>query len=230
MARDYSKTGSSKLNKILRILLVILVVALVIFTVKSYLTQLAEEYYNSGEEIDVPITDTGDGGGTDGGESTPPDQSGQTNGEGAQGNAGQSGDAQGSTGQSGGDTQSGAGQENPGGLTVDENKTYNSKDEVALYIHLFGHLPSNYITKKQAQKLGWENGSLEKYAPGKSIGGDTFGNYEGLLPKGKKYTECDIDTKGKSKRGAKRIVFSDDGCVYYTEDHYESFELLYGEE
>ncbi len=223
MARDYSKTGSSKLNKILRILLVILVVALVIFTVKSYLTQLAEEYYNTGEEIDVPITDTGDGGGTDGGESTPPDQSGsqgsesqsgQTNGEGAQGNSG----------------QSGAGQENPGGLTVDENKTYNSKDEVALYIHLFGHLPSNYITKKEAQKLGWESGSLEKYAPGKSIGGDRFGNYEGILPKGKTYTECDIDTKGKKSRGAKRIVFSNDGCIYYTDDHYKSFELLYGEE
>ena len=62
-----------------------------------------------------------------------------------------------------------------------------------------------------------------------SIGGDYFGNYEGVLPKGKEYHECDIDTDG-GYRGAKRIVFSDDGCIYYTEDHYETFELLYGEE
>ena len=63
------------------------------------------------------------------------------------------------------------------------------------------------------------------------IGGDYFGNYEGLLPaqKGRKYYECDIDTLGKSKRGAKRIIYSNDGLIYYTEDHYESFELLYGE-
>ena len=113
-----------------------------------------------------------------------------------------------------------------------EDGTYNSKDEVALYIHLYGHLPSNYITKKQAQALGWEGGSLEPYAPGCSIGGSYFGNYEGLLPEapGRTYTECDIDTAGRSSRGAKRIVFSNDGLIYYTEDHYESFELLYGEE
>ena len=65
---------------------------------------------------------------------------------------------------------------------------------------------------------------------GCSIGGDRFGNYEGILPEGKKYTECDIDTLGRSSRGARRIVFSNDGCIYYTDDHYETFELLYGEE
>ena len=55
---------------------------------------------------------------------------------------------------------------------------------------------------------------------------------EGLLPEkeGRVYTECDIDTLGAEKRGARRIVFSNDGLIYYTEDHYESFELLYGEE
>ncbi len=113
-----------------------------------------------------------------------------------------------------------------------EDGWYDSKEEVALYIHQYGHLPSNYITKKQAEKLGWKSGSLEKYAPGCSIGGSRFGNYNGLLPekKGRYYTECDIDTAGKSKRGAKRIVFSNDGLIYYTDDHYESFELLYGEE
>ena len=113
-----------------------------------------------------------------------------------------------------------------------ENGTYTSAEDVALYIHLYGHLPDNFITKKQAEKLGWQGGSLEPYAPGKCIGGSRFGNYEGLLPEkeGRSYTECDIDTLGASRRGAKRIVFSNDGLIYYTEDHYESFTLLYGEE
>ena len=112
-----------------------------------------------------------------------------------------------------------------------ENGVYDSRDEVALYIHTYGHLPGNYITKKQAQSLGWTGGSLEPYAPGCCIGGSYFGNYEGLLPEadGRSYTECDIDTLGQSSRGGKRIVFSDDGLVYYTDDHYESFTLLYGE-
>ena len=103
---------------------------------------------------------------------------------------------------------------------------------MALYIHLYGHLPSNYITKKQAQALGWTGGGLENYAPGCSIGGDRYGNYEGLLPqkKGRTYTECDIGTKGRNSRGAKRIVFSNDGLIYYTDDHYETFTLIYGEE
>ncbi len=113
---------------------------------------------------------------------------------------------------------------------VDENGTYTSKEDVALYIHTYGRLPYNFITKNEARELGWEGGSVEDYAPGCSIGGDRFGNYEGILPEGKKYTECDIDTLGKKSRGAKRIVFSNDGCIYYTDDHYETFELLYGEE
>ena len=115
---------------------------------------------------------------------------------------------------------------------IDEDGSYTTKDDVALYIHTYGHLPDNFITKKDAQALGWPGGSLEPYAPGKCIGGSRFGNYEGLLPEadGRTYTECDIDTLGADSRGAKRIVFSNDGLIYYTEDHYETFELLYGEE
>lgn len=113
-----------------------------------------------------------------------------------------------------------------------EEGVYTSKEEVAKYLFLYGHLPSNYITKKEAEQLGWKGGSLEPFAPGMCIGGSRFGNYEGLLPEkeGRFYTECDIDTLGADKRGAKRIVFSNDGLIYYTEDHYQSFELLYGEE
>lgn len=115
---------------------------------------------------------------------------------------------------------------------IDENGTYTSKEDVALYLHEYGHLPSNFITKKEAKQAGWvkEEGNLSEVAPGKSIGGDYFGNYEGILPEdGREYHECDIDFDGE-RRGAKRIVYSDDGLIYYTEDHYETFELLYGEE
>ncbi len=115
---------------------------------------------------------------------------------------------------------------------IDENGVYTGAADVGLYIHTYGKLPNNFITKNEARSLGWEGGGLEEFAPGKCIGGDRFGNYEELLPEkdGRFYTECDIDTLGKSSRGAKRIVFSNDGLVYYTDDHYESFTLLYGEE
>ena len=115
---------------------------------------------------------------------------------------------------------------------LDEDGAYTTKEDVALYIHLYGCLPDNFITKKEAEALGWEGGSLEPYASGMCIGGGRFGNYEGLLPEadGRSYTECDIDTLGADRRGAKRIGFSNDGLIYYTEDHYGSFELLYGEE
>ena len=109
---------------------------------------------------------------------------------------------------------------------------FSQKDDVALYIHTYGCLPPNYITKAEARELGWESGGLDDYAYGKCIGGDRFGNYEGLLPDapGRTWTECDIGTLHKDSRGAQRIVFSNDGLIYYTDDHYESFTLLYGEE
>lgn len=112
-----------------------------------------------------------------------------------------------------------------------EDGEYTSKDEVAAYLNTYYHLPGNFITKKEAKELGWDSkaGNLGEVAPGKSIGGDYFGNYEGLLPEDRDYHECDIDSDG-GYRGAKRIVYSDDGLIYYTEDHYETFELLYGEE
>ncbi|MBQ9460028.1 MAG: ribonuclease [Oscillospiraceae bacterium] len=115
--------------------------------------------------------------------------------------------------------------------SLPEDGSYTSKEDVALYLHLYGHLPGNFITKKQAEALGWQGGSLEPYAPGKCIGGNRFGNYEGQLPdaSGRRWTECDVDTLGAKSRGAKRIVFSNDGLIYYTEDHYQTFELLYGE-
>lgn len=107
-----------------------------------------------------------------------------------------------------------------------------SAEAVAAYIHTYGCLPDFYMTKNEARDLfGWEGGALDNLAPGRAIGGDTFRNYEGQLPHapGRYYTECDIGTIGNGARGAKRIVFSNDGLIFYTEDHYETFELLYGE-
>lgn len=110
--------------------------------------------------------------------------------------------------------------------------TYTSKEEVALYLYTYGELPSNYITKNQARKLGWDSnsGNLWDVAEGMSIGGDRFWNNEELLPTedDKQYYECDIDYEG-GYRNAKRIIYSSDGYIYYTEDHYKTFEQLYPE-
>ncbi len=120
-------------------------------------------------------------------------------------------------------------------IKVVESGTYTSKEEVALYIYTFKKLPSNYITKKEARKRGWDSSknNLSKVAKGKSIGGDEFKNYGNILPtiEGRKYYECDIDFNGKS-RNAKRIIYADDfdeeiGFIYYTDDHYKTFEKLY---
>ena len=109
--------------------------------------------------------------------------------------------------------------------------SYQTMEEVAVYLTVFGKLPGNFIRKNDAQDLGWNNrdGNLDEVAPGCSIGGDRFGNYEGQLPdaKNRKWTECDIDyDPSYGYRGAKRIVFSNDGLIYYTDDHYETFSLV----
>lgn len=117
--------------------------------------------------------------------------------------------------------------------TVTYGEWYSSKEEVAEYIYLYEELPPNYLTKNEARELGWDNakGNLWEVAEGMSIGGDYFGNREGLLPEeaGRDYYEADINYEG-GYRNAERIVFSNDGLIYYTADHYESFEQLYGEE
>ena len=114
-------------------------------------------------------------------------------------------------------------------MQVEKGKPYTDKDHVAAYIHVYKTLPPNYITKGQATKLGWKTkGTLDKVAPGKSIGGDRFGNYEKQLPdkQGRTWTECDIDYV-KGNRNAKRICFSNDGLIYYSGSHYQKFERLY---
>lgn len=118
-------------------------------------------------------------------------------------------------------------------LIVNRDEVYNTMEEVALYIQTYEELPGNFITKKQAADLGWESteGNLWKVTDEKSIGGDKFGNREGILPKkeGRKYYECDINYDG-GYRESERIVYSNDGLIYYTQDHYKTFKLIYGDE
>ena len=114
-------------------------------------------------------------------------------------------------------------------VTVEKGASYTDKDHVAAYIHTYKALPPNYITKADAQKLGWKDkGTLDQVAPGKSIGGDRFGNYEKLLPdkQGRVWKECDIDYV-RGNRNAKRICFSNDGLIYYSPSHYNNFEQMY---
>lgn len=108
---------------------------------------------------------------------------------------------------------------------VAEGEYYYDVASVVLYLDEYGELPDNYITKDEARDLGWQGGSVEQFVDGAAIGGDYFGNYEGLLPKNK-YHECDIDTEGYKSRGSRRLIYSDDGKYYYTTDHYGSFTEL----
>lgn len=114
-------------------------------------------------------------------------------------------------------------------ISVSRTGFYTDKEHVAAYINEFRRLPNNYITKGEAKKLGWQTkGTLDKVAPRKSIGGDRYGNYEGKLPQktGRLWRECDIDYV-RGGRNSKRIVYSNDGLIYYTGDHYNTFTRLY---
>ncbi len=115
-----------------------------------------------------------------------------------------------------------------GAVGVTYGEYYYTVDDVAYYLAEYDELPENYMTKKEAEALGWvsSEGNLWDVAPGAVIGGDRFGNYEGLLPKGGEYTECDVNYSG-GYRGGERLVFDTDGNIWYTADHYSTFEQLY---
>lgn len=101
---------------------------------------------------------------------------------------------------------------------------YYELEDLVAYLQEYGHLPVNYITKEQARELDWQidDGS------GLVIGGDPFGNWEGLLPQkpGRQYYEADLVEGYSHHRGPCRLVFSNDGLIFYTDDHYESFEKI----
>lgn len=118
----------------------------------------------------------------------------------------------------------------PAEPAIFKDEYYYDLTHVVLYIDAYDCLPENYITKSEAEALGWSGGSVEVYKEGAAIGGDTFGNREKLLPTGITYTECDLDTYGADSRGPCRLVFGKENGeyrYYYTADHYSSFSEVY---
>lgn len=133
-----------------------------------------------------------------------------------------------------------AGQEAQESTEVDNKQTevefelpVTDPQQIVNYLSIYGELPENFITKREAKALGWDSSYnyVGDVAPGKSIGGDRFGNYEGLLPdrKGRTWYECDANYRGK-KRGAERVLFSSDGLYYYTDNHYKTFTQMFPED
>lgn len=110
------------------------------------------------------------------------------------------------------------------GAKLVEEGQYYALEDVADYLHLYGHLPGNYIRKSEAERRGWSPEDTDYV-----VGGDRFGNREGKLPKkaGRQYYEADIQAGYTHHRGPQRLVYSDDGLIFYTADHYETFEQLY---
>ncbi|MCI3936917.1 ribonuclease N [Chryseobacterium aahli] len=99
------------------------------------------------------------------------------------------------------------------------------ENTVINYVKQNHQLPDYYITKNEAKKAGWNpsQGNLCEVLPEKAIGGDYFGNREGKLPKGVKYFEADVNYSCGNRNGD-RIVFTKNGEVYLTKNHYKSFE------
>ena len=115
---------------------------------------------------------------------------------------------------------------------VDFQLPVTDPQQIVNYLDIYGELPDNFITKKEAQKRGWDSryNYVGEVAPGMSIGGDRFGNYQGLLPskKGRTWYECDANYRGR-KRGPERLLYSSDGLYYYTNDHYQTFTQMFPE-
>lgn len=110
--------------------------------------------------------------------------------------------------------------------TITKDGSYYSLEDVCEYLVKYKRLPNNYLTKKEAKDLGRipKEGNLWEVTDRGVIGGDYFGNFEGRLPEGD-YKEADVNYEG-GKRNGERIIFDDDINIYYTKDHYESFERI----
>lgn len=115
---------------------------------------------------------------------------------------------------------------------VEESGLYTTRDSVAAYLCKFDKLPSNYVDKNEGKSLyeSKTGNTFEKWnfnpwtTLGVMIGGDVFDNREVLLPNGS-YREADVDYSAKN-RGTKRLIYQSDCVIYYTADHYETFNKL----
>lgn len=105
--------------------------------------------------------------------------------------------------------------------SIFESGRYTSVEEVSIFLSLYQKLPKNYLKKEDFSRNDYTRENKL------SIGGDIFYNREGILPRknGRVYHECDIDYYGGS-RNSKRIVFSNDHLIFYTNNHYESFSII----
>ena len=115
---------------------------------------------------------------------------------------------------------------------VEESGLYTTKDSVAAYLCKFDKLPSNYVGKNEGKSLyeSKTGNTFEKWnfnpwtTLGVMIGGDVYDNHDGQLPSGN-YHEADVDYSAKN-RGTKRLIYQSDCVIYYTADHYETFNKL----
>ncbi|GAB1439974.1 ribonuclease domain-containing protein [Providencia sp.] len=103
------------------------------------------------------------------------------------------------------------------------------QDNVVSFMEKYQKLPAFYITKKQAREAGWDakKGNLCDVLPGRAIGGDRFSNREKGLPiaQGRQWFEADINYRC-GHRGADRLLYSSDGMIFVTQDHYKSFKQV----
>ncbi len=110
--------------------------------------------------------------------------------------------------------------------SLSQTKYYTSKDEVALYLKTYNDLPDNYIRKDQ-----YNNGGKNTYGSSTRVGGDYFsnkyGNGEYMINVARSMTECDI-AKSNTNRGVERLVYSSEFRIFYTNDHYETFQEYLG--
>ena len=114
---------------------------------------------------------------------------------------------------------------------VTEGESYLSREDVTAYLHAYGELPPNYRTESEAEALGWDgSGDLWAIQEGAAIGGDSYDNLAGLVPAadGRTWSQCDVNYEGGT-RGNERLVYSNDGLIYYTPDKFTTFEEVYGE-
>jgi len=113
---------------------------------------------------------------------------------------------------------------NESSLSIDE---LTAEKSVIAFVKENKRLPDFYITKNEARKMGWDasKGNLCDVLPGRAIGGDRFGNREKSLPdkNGRQYFEADVNYKC-GNRGADRLIFSNDGLIFITHNHYQTFE------
>lgn len=116
-----------------------------------------------------------------------------------------------------------------GSSSLTEGESYLSREEVAAYIHTYGTLPPNFLTTEQAEALGWDGSSdLWAIQEGAAIGGDSYDNLAGLVPdsEGRSWKQCDVNYAGGT-RGTERLVYSNDGLIYYSPDQFATFEEMY---